>query len=603
MKENLNLMRRLIIIALFLLFGAVSVPAQPLLQPEGREVKVLVIPAQFSDVSFTVSRNGFQALADEAALYWKDQCPGWEFDFYVAPIISLPRPRAYYGGNDYHGSDRHPDKFVRDACTLSTGLDFSRFDVDGDGIIDHLILFYPDRDEADDAVQNADCLWSQFWRLSESDSGRWKSPDGVFVDTYALVSELGKTSTGYHKASIGTLCHELAHTFNLPDFYDTDYIQGGFSEGLWGSLSLMDKGNYNNYGKTPPNLTSVEMWLLGLSEGRKLHTGEETLRPIGESGDFLVLSTENDGEMFFFECRDNSGWDEYIGGRGLLIYHLDRSAGTIGGMDTRERWLSNRVNAFKGHQCVDLVEADPGVADEFTVAYSTGTLLEKVPRVFFPCGEINSFEPPAFSSWKGKASPLSLSDIRILEDGCVSFTVSGTDTPTRIVIDRCEVYQDAAIIQWRTDNTEDEVCHLRITSGPAVLADVDIAAWQRGHFAFVADALSPSTNYNMTVSVEDGAVSVERVFKTKSAIRGGVPYIYLGYVPRNDDGSFPPGVRLPLRLYNSPAGAEVLWTFNGERVECGPDGYFIAGSEGELRAEVFCPGSRKLTVSKTIIMR
>ena len=198
-------MRRLIFIALFLLCvlapaGALPVAEQAggtatVAEPSGKgaaEVRVLIIPAEFSDIKFTLSREGFKDIVDEAEKYWKDQCPDWQFEFYVAPKVSLSRTRVYYGGNDFHGSDYHPDEFVRDACTLSASVDFGHFDADGDGLVDHLIVFYPDRDEADDPVLNADCLWSQAWHLSESENGRWKSRDGVFVDTYALVSELGK---------------------------------------------------------------------------------------------------------------------------------------------------------------------------------------------------------------------------------------------------------------------------------------------------------------------------------------------------------------------------------------------------------------------------
>ena len=54
-------------------------------------------------------------------------------------------------------------------------------------------------------------------------------------------------------------------------------------------------------------------------------------------------------EYLIRENRQQKGWDEYLPGHGMLLWHID--------MD-EDAWIGNSVNNDPLHQRVDIVEAD-----------------------------------------------------------------------------------------------------------------------------------------------------------------------------------------------------------------------------------------------------
>ena len=289
----------------------------------------LIILVQFQDLPFRYSRDDFDTLINgdsptSALGYFNDQWTGrFHFHFDITEPVTLDHPYSYYGENGDNGTDSRPAEMIRDACLAADAdTDFSRYDNDGDGEVDNVFVFYAGADEAQ--LAGDDHIWSHQWYLSSA--GIRLTLDGVKIDNYACSSELliNADRSGYDDlASIGTFCHEYTHTFGIPDLYDTNGDVEGYAEGLWSSLDLMDAGNYNNRGFTPPAYSAVERWFFSLSEGTPLSPGEHVLSP---DGSFLYLETDREGEIFLLECRQESGWDAYIGGSGLLIYHIDHSA-------------------------------------------------------------------------------------------------------------------------------------------------------------------------------------------------------------------------------------------------------------------------------------
>ena len=56
-----------------------------------------------------------------------------------------------------------------------------------------------------------------------------------------------------------------------------------------------------------------------------------------------------DNEYFLLENRQKTGWDAYLPGQGMLIWHID---------DVPEVWQKNEVNNNAAHQHVDIIEAN-----------------------------------------------------------------------------------------------------------------------------------------------------------------------------------------------------------------------------------------------------
>ena len=191
------------------------------------------------------SYNGATGCAKE---YFDQQFNGkHDFSFDVTDVVTVSQRRSYYGANDKNGNDKNPHEMVMEACKLADEkIDFKKYDQDGDGEVDNVFVFFAGLDEASGAEE--DHIWSHAWFIMDG-AGEDLFLDGVRINRYACAAELeGNTYDKSYMTAIGTFCHEYSHTLGLPDFYDTDYPEGGFAAALWLCTSLMDGGNYNNNG-------------------------------------------------------------------------------------------------------------------------------------------------------------------------------------------------------------------------------------------------------------------------------------------------------------------------------------------------------------------
>lgn len=574
----------------------------------------IVILAEFADTKMTYTRDDFVQMLtlrgyDEngatgsAMDYFDAMFQGdYHFEFTVSPVITLDHESGWYFDNDDEDNDKNPGQAVVDACTKAheAGIDFSRYDDDGDGEVDNVIVFVAGKDEAQGA--GASAVWSHAWFVKDG-AGITCRLDGKLINSYAITTEIGidgYTSEGWHFGftGIGTFCHEFSHTFGLPDFYDVDYAgSGGQADGLFRKLDLMDGGNSNNYGRTPPHYSALDYYLLGLGTCEDLTVGNRTLEPISTARRYLKYETGTEGEYYLFECRDNNtAWDKHIGGKGLLIYHVDRTGNDAGQSDTyekvltaRERWEYNEVNANPIHECAALMAATPGV-HAFT---SDGYDSNNQSKVFYPQTSYRSFTPqttPAFIFWNGKESPVGL--VNIATDGSrVSFTVQGF-SPIHIpeVGETAqEIFQDAAILQWTaTDPAYTGNAYVSWGISATQKRDtVAVAPYEPGRYALRLEGLDSRTAYRTDVWFEQSDISSEiraMNFTTKAFMSSGVPYIALP--PKSGSGSFPSGTQLPLHVNNMQDAAHVEWFLGSTAIAPGGNGYYTLTRSGTLKAVV-----------------
>ena len=591
----------------------------------------LIILAQFPDEPFTYSRTDFENLINgqgpETALsYFKDQWKGsYTFRFDITEIVTLPQNYAYYGANNEDGEDEKAAEMIIDACTaVGPEVNFSDYDNDGDGEVDNVFVFFSGPNESEGAGDNR--IWPHMWYV-QSGAGITYSRDGVLVDNYACTSELrldSNLTTFTTLATIGTFCHEYTHTFGIPDLYDTDSEDsGGYSEAMWNCIDLMDAGNHNNEGKTPPNYSAVERWFFEMSEGKPLTEGIHTLRPVHENGDYYFMETDDNNEIFLFECRKDEGWDAHIGGNGLLIYHLDwsqRPAGesTSAGKVVKawERWDLNEVNARPDHQCIDLIEPDPEARQRYQTAVKNRnyqaiyTLASHAYWPFFDASVFTSDTDPSFTFWSDNTSSLGLTDIRRNADGSVTFTVFNAqeDKAPAVKVDNQVVFQDASIIQWSSLDpsfTGNSIIRYGLADD-AQLVEVEVRPYETGKYAFVLDGLTPSTAYKVQLLCRKGSipgpVNGNASFTTKSDRKAGsYPYIYLKDINRGTGGSFAPDTPIALRVYNAADAVRVNWYFDGKPIAPGADGYYHLSRSGVLKAVVTYPGSTDIITKKIVV--
>ena len=435
-------------------------------------------------------------------------------------------------------------------------------------------MFYAGADEAQTA--ESDLIWSHAWYIRDG-AGMSLTLDGKVINRYACTSELTGAESDARIAPIGTFCHEYTHTFGLPDFYDTDYegSDGLVSAALWRSTSLMDAGNYNNDGNTPPNLNAIEREYLGLSEPETMTEGEYILEPISENGRYLRLDTGTEGEYFLFECRSGKGWDAYINGgtgaaRGMLIYHIDKSSvrnifsEVYNTVTTPElRWsLYNEVNANPAHQCADLIEAD-GRSDRL----SSG-IYGNLAGIFFPAGSSSFTEDgtPSFKDWNGDGMPLSITGIEYDGDN-IRFTVSSSSEIIPNVRNiTTDIFQDAVIISWESDIATRKSAYL---TGSWDNKETEVIPYADGKYCITVEGLEPGSQYSLSImfksaSGTDGKPATS-AFRTKSLYKeNAFPYIYFPKSGRVSTGTFKKGTKLPLRVMNATDAVSVTWTLDGK---------------------------------------
>ena len=157
---------------------------------------------------------------------------------------------------------------------------------------------------------------------------------------------------------IGTFVHEFGHVLGLADHYDTGYNRFAFGLDKWDTMA---SGSYNNNMHTPPLFSAFERAELGWMDYTDLDPEADNLQELpwigcGEAKGFRVKVPGKDNEWFVLENRQQTGWDEYLPGHGMLIWHVD--------MD-EDRWMANTVNNDSEHQLLDIVEVD-GVGSDAT---------------------------------------------------------------------------------------------------------------------------------------------------------------------------------------------------------------------------------------------
>lgn len=223
-----------------------------------------------------------------------------------------------------------------------------------------------------DAASGADNIWSHRWNIRDRLLQRKNSgietivdvsrilPNGhyvtndslngkpvIFDGDYALEPELlGNRNTQGSIKPIGVFTHEFGHIFGLPDLYDTD----NSSEGL-GNWCLMASGSYGgdgNHEATPAHMSAwckerlgwvtpivVSTFLLHKSVAQ-VETSPEIYK--------IYIRGVTGGQYFLIESRQQAGFDKYLSGAGLLIFHVDPAVTT--------------GNTNENHPLVDLEQAD-----------------------------------------------------------------------------------------------------------------------------------------------------------------------------------------------------------------------------------------------------
>ena len=204
-------------------------------------------------------------------------------------------------------------------------IDWSLYDWNGDGFVNQLLIIYAGKSMNLDGDKNS--IWAHQWWMSEHLKDR---QEGVYcepipvtygdkqylVDCYCATME---EAYGDYR-SFATLCHEYTHCFGFPDLY---------TRGLYTTprdWDLMDY-SYNSNGFCPGNYSGHERMMMGWLTPTPLTT-TRTVSNMPANDAYIIYNDAHNDEYYMVENRQKTGWDSYLPGSGLVIFHVDYDENT-----------------------------------------------------------------------------------------------------------------------------------------------------------------------------------------------------------------------------------------------------------------------------------
>ena len=316
----------------------------------------LVILVNFSDVTFKTG-NTKSAMSDlmSAESYTYNSATGSVREFFKAQSngayvpnfdvvgpYNLSNNHAHYGGNDSNDDDLLAGDMIVEACKAADadGVDFTKYNNDGDNEVDFVYVIYAGVGEADATPDVPDAVWPHNWTLdgayyynncTYAKSAR--KVDNLYINNYACSGELEGTAT--YRCPIGTIAHEFGHVLGLPDYYVTDENASNNNENYTpGAWHIMDYGSYNNEGRTPPNYSPHDKYYFGWSTPTLLAKDAKqncTLTTTYGSAYQITRGTTSKGatasdRIWSLENRQKSGWDTYLPGHGMVVWEVTYSS-------------------------------------------------------------------------------------------------------------------------------------------------------------------------------------------------------------------------------------------------------------------------------------
>ena len=339
--------------------------------------KVVAILVEFADVKASAGHTkayfdnllfsqetGYNSLHD----YYKEVSDG------QLTVTGTTGTRWYQSSKimSYYGADgSQTDGLNTDICNLvieavqeaDADINFSQYDLDGDGIVNHVIIVHAGYGQEDTDI--ATNIWSHsgsFTVINGNviDEKGYLTNDGVHVQNYTMMSEYSK---------VGTFAHEFGHDLGLPDLYNTQVTRGSTVVGNW---DLMDGGSWLGPGQDGSRPAHINAWgkqFLGWITPTTL-TSQQLAVPVYPGGTqsvykIPILTADNPvKEYFLVEYRQKENFDLYLPGQGLLFWHIDDAMLDYETYDkygnTGSAMELNVVNSepYVPHRAVDLEEAD-----------------------------------------------------------------------------------------------------------------------------------------------------------------------------------------------------------------------------------------------------
>ncbi|MES2726210.1 MAG: M6 family metalloprotease domain-containing protein [Bacteroidota bacterium] len=320
--------------------------------------KVCVLLIQYPDLLATIDKTVYQNLFNQVNYtstgsfrdyYLKTSYGQLTLNSDVYGWYTADNGYKFYGKNNVNYS-ANTRALVRDAVESadSAGVDFSAYDNDLDGEVDGLLILHSGIGAEEQSAPNAnDYIWSF---RSSLGSGSVVTNAGVSVNSYCMFPEKRYNGGSYTAVGIGVISHEFGHILDLPDLYSTQ----SRGEGA-GNFTNMAGGPWLNNEKTP---CLFDAWSKSVMEWLQptviSQNGTYTIKKAAVDSNFCYrINTPKANEYFLLENKQLKGFDRYIPGKGLAIWHINTNTARL-----LSQGGGNNVNNDTSKYGMGLVQAD-----------------------------------------------------------------------------------------------------------------------------------------------------------------------------------------------------------------------------------------------------
>ncbi|MEN2983693.1 MAG: M6 family metalloprotease domain-containing protein [Dictyoglomaceae bacterium] len=329
--------------------------------------KAIVIPVHFTDKpkqpENIIPSNYFDILFNSVGATWSYINPynvGSVKEFYkensynkfdvtatILPWYTAQKTYTYYINDGNYGFDGGVFVLVQEVLqhAVNSGYDLRNFDV----------IFIIHSGEGAEWTGNVNDIWSHASTVYVNIGGQ------IVPIRYSIEPEYMKDNNIIIPSTVGVFVHEMGHSFGqLPDLYDRDYSSRGL--GRW---SLMAGGSWNGpqgpsgytMGGSPSHFDAwckIQLgWITPIVPTDNLTN--VNIPPVETNPVVYKLWTDGmaGDQYFLLENRRKIGFDAYLIGEGLLIYHVDEK---MRGSQNDNEWYPG-LDPSK-HYLVALEQAD-----------------------------------------------------------------------------------------------------------------------------------------------------------------------------------------------------------------------------------------------------
>ena len=318
------------------------------LAPAKGQNRVLVLLANFSDTSPSFNAQDFQNLlfADTALTmrdYYRTVSYGqFELVGDVIGWVNLSHPKSYYN-NDNKGTEPkdYPHNLwslVEEAVDLAEaqGVDFSKYDNDGDGWVDSLVIIHQGMDYQRSGDMNNLATIQSVLSLGRAQTRYY---DGKKIEYFTLCPEQRKPDpvTGAPRImDISTYTREYAYLLGMKRSSSL-YVHGlanppsnptGYEVGV-GLYDLMAYGVYGGDGTRfwqPDHPAAFHKSLVGWLAPEVITADTTLTLPAVETHPYAakVMTGPDPREYFLLTNQQRLNYDEKLLSKGLYIWHIDQ---------------------------------------------------------------------------------------------------------------------------------------------------------------------------------------------------------------------------------------------------------------------------------------